>query len=145
MRRQRQSFWASAGAGLLAIALLGAAGCGAAAACDTSDEANPVVTYAGGDTQGTVYESSPWGSYVHYPGGSHYEFVHHLGRVPTDVLVYLAFDQSSASAAPCAGNSCVITRTDDIAVGVKNDTCSEFWVRVVARAGGPSADAGATE
>jgi hypothetical protein len=145
MRKQRRSFWVSAKTGLLAVALSGAAGCGAAAACDTSDGANPVVTYAGGDTQGTVYESSPWGSYLDYPGGSRYEFVHHLGRVPTDVLVYLAFGETSASASLCAGNSCVITRTDDVAVGVKNDTCSEFWVRIVARSSELASDAGAAE
>jgi hypothetical protein len=141
-----RSFWGSAGSWLAASAALGPVGCSAAAACDTSDDGNSVVTYTGGTTEAAVYTSSPWTTgWLHYPGGSRYELVHHLGRVPTEVVVYLAFSENPGSCSLCAGNSCVLTKTDDVAIGVKNDTCSEFWIRVVARSDGGPADSGAAE
>lgn len=135
MQRMPRSFWASVCAALAIGSALGAGGCISAAACDTSDDANPIQTYTGGTTTGGVYESSPWHSaYLDFPGGHRYAFVHGLGRAPPLVQVYLAFVPDPDWTAPCSGNSCEISVTDTV-VQVKNDTCSEFWVKVVASIG----------
>ena len=134
-----QSFWVSVATGLVVASALGTGGCLSGAACDTTDNGNPEEAYGGGSTANGVYQSSPWNQgYLDFPGGHRYAFVHGLGQAPASVDVYLAFQPDPDRAAPCAGNSCLIS-ADDTLVHVKNDTCSEFWVRVVATAAPPSA------
>ena len=130
MRKTRRRFSASALA-LLALGASGVLGCGAA--CDTSDDGNVPERYTEGKTTGVVYESSLLKSgLLPFPGGKQYQLIHHLGFTPAFVGVYLSFAPSDDDLAPCAGNSCIVRCMDDEMIWIKNDTCAEFWVRVVA-------------
>lgn len=126
----------------LALGVLFAnSGCIAAAACDTSDDGNPPVSYEGGTTtdEGLYYSSPLHGGWLHFPGGKRYDLVHDLGFAPQDVDIWLSFSESgvgdkeqNSTIAPSAGNSAVLQLVNDKLIRIKNDTCSEFWVRVVA-------------
>jgi hypothetical protein len=118
-------------------------------ACNTTDAANPAERYDGGAVTGgqnRYYVSSDWNAgLLHFPGGKRYELVHHLGFTPAEVSVYVSFAGNNEPLTLCAGNTCVIQAVKDDAIIIKNDTCSEFWVRVVASGVSPtSGDAGAT-
>ncbi len=125
-----------------AVLAIACSGCGGA--CDTSDDANPPTRYAGGTATGDIYESSPWKSgLLPFSGGKQYELEHHLGFTPAVVQIYIAFGSDGERVATCAGNSCLTRAVDDQVVWIKNDTCADFWVRVVAfgREPGSSTDA----
>jgi hypothetical protein len=112
-----------------AVALSGAAGCGAT--CDISDEGNPPEIFTGGAVLGDSYASSPMGGpLLHFPGGKQYQLVHHLGFTPSPPSIYFAFAQFDDRSSPCAGNSCEVRCVDDQIIWIKNDTCTEFWVVV---------------
>jgi len=127
------------GAGVIAI---GSPACGPA--CDTTDAANPPQRFEGGTVTGTetlYYTTSDWRTgLLPFPGGKRYELVHHLGFAPTHVSVYVSFAEQNEPLTPCSGNTCVLQAVRDDAIIVKNDTCSEFWIRVVAS--GPSPNSG---
>lgn len=116
-------------------------GCIDASACDVSDDGNPPVVYKGGTTtsEGLYYSSPLHGGWLHFPGGKRYDLVHDLGFVPQDIDIWLSFsengvgeDEQNSTIAPSAGNSAVLQLVNDEFIRIKNDTCSEFWVRVVA-------------
>lgn len=116
-------------------------GCIAAAACDTSDDGNPPDAYKGGTTtEEGLYYSSPWNSgWLHFPGGKRYDLVHNLGFEPQEIGIFLSFsenglgnDGQGATIAPSAGNSSLVQLIDAEKIRIKNDTCSEFWVRLTA-------------
>lgn len=120
---------------------LATSGCISGAACDTSDDGNPPITYKGGFTTGDgLYYSSPWNeNWLHFPGGQRYDLFHNLGFQPQEVGILLSFsehglgnDGQGSSAAPSAGNSSVVQLVDGEKIRIKNDTCSDFWVRVTA-------------
>jgi hypothetical protein len=113
--------------------VLGAMSClGCGAACDTSDDANPPDRYTGGTVTGDVYESSSWkAGLLPFPGGKQYQLVHHLGFTPAQVEIFFSFSPDGDRVSPCAGNSCVIRCVNDELIWVENDTCAEFWIRVV--------------
>ena len=124
---------------ILAAVTSGVLGCNAAA-CDTSPEGNPPQRFTGGVTVDGVYQSTPsWhDGFLDYPGGKRYEFVHNLGATPPNVDVFLAFDTAaSGGSTKCAGNTCIVA-ANDTTISVRNDTCSEFWIRVVADVRGNS-------
>lgn len=142
MRTMSRSSLAKVAFCSLALGLLFAiGGCIDAAACDTSDDGNPPIAYEGGTTtEDGLYYSSPWnGGWLHFPGGKRYDLVHNLGFQPQEVGIFLSFsengvgnDGQGSSAAPSAGNSSPVQLVNDEIVRIKNDTCSEFWVRVTA-------------
>ncbi|MBK7585252.1 MAG: hypothetical protein IPI67_34320 [Myxococcales bacterium] len=118
------------------------------APCETADTSPVRYKQGSVSPDGTTYASSPWeGPYLHFPGGRRYQLEHGLGVTPPAVFTYLAFDERplpNGNTAESAGNQVVIERVDDQIIQVRNDTCAEFWLRVVAMAGpsaGP-ADAG---
>jgi hypothetical protein len=123
----------------LALALAVAATLGCAPACDTGEASEP-QRFTGGTTKNGIYETSGWsGGWLHFPGGKRYDLVHHLGFSPAVVDVSLSFSESGVgdrvqadTAAKAAGNSGEAEIVNDEYVRIKNDTCAEFWVRVVA-------------
>lgn len=118
----------------LSLGITGATGCFDAATCDRSPEANPPQRYTGGTTVGGVYQSSPWTTnYLDFPGGKRYDFVHGLGAVPAEVKVYYAFgpDPGTGGVTECGSNTCIFM-PDDQVIHLRNDTCTEFWIRVLA-------------
>lgn len=80
------------------------------------------------------YESAPVnGPYLDFPGGRTYRFVHRLGGVPTPTA-YFSFDEypSSAGFVEASGNQATFTAVTAEYIDVRNDTCSDVRIRVVA-------------
>ena len=130
-----------------ALALVSGGAC--SPPCNTA-ESDPVRHSGGSVSDGTTYATSPWeGPYLHFPPGRRFQLEHHLGVAPPVVLTYLAFDERplpGGNTSESAGNQAVIELVDDEIIQVRNDTCAEFWLRVVAMTGPgalPPADAGA--
>jgi hypothetical protein len=106
---------------------------------------------------GTTYETgAPNGPLLPFGGGKTYDLVHGLGVVPTSVQGYVSFvpeltedgDPLNIDApnniAETAGNQLVIERWDDEIVRVRNDTCGEFYLRVVLVADADASGIGAS-
>jgi hypothetical protein len=119
------------------------AGLGCSTACDTDDEVNPPERYEGGTAvNGYYFSSSAHEHLLHLPGGKRYDIFHQLGFEPIQVQLYWSFaetgigtdaqgsDRSSLTLA--AGNSALIQLKNDAYIRVKNDSCAEFWLLVVA-------------
>jgi hypothetical protein len=132
--------------GALLGALLGAA---ALAACDCGRESGEPVYYAGGirDAALTWYESSDlYGTWLHFPAGRRYRLVHGLVAAPDEVLLYLAFREDplregeTGNITPASGNAALVEAVEEDYVQVRNDTCSEYYLRVVARVGSVPSD-----
>ena len=130
------------GLALLAVSL--ASGCGNE--CKT-DDPDVDVRYDGGTLAGGVYQTSGWeGPFLHFPPGRRFVLLHGLGSTPADVQIYLSFSSqgldpdAGRNLAPSAGNQAVIEAVTANEIQVRNDSCSEFYLRVVATA--PSGDAG---
>jgi hypothetical protein len=124
------------------VQALWATACGTT--CDRGD-VNEQIRFEGGNVNpsGTVYETSGWdGPLLHFPTGRRYELVHHLRSLPEFVNTYVAFEERPENLSESAGNQVVIERVDDVAVVVRNDTCAEFFLRVVAGTSGETLDAG---
>lgn len=99
------------------------------------------MRYDGGTTdvaQG-IYESAPVeGPYLVFPGGRTYRFLHGLGSAPRSYSAFFAFDEYPYSAdSPSgtvvgAGSQATFEAVTDTYVDVRNDTCSEVRIRIVA-------------
>ena len=131
-------------------------------ACGTQCDRNPdepAVLYTEGNTvnAGTPsasYETSPWnGPYLPFPPGRTYRFPHGLGGVPRHLDAYVSFNPSPVSttdggrahggSAWCAGNQCTVERATDTIFEVRNDTCSDVYLRMVASE--PDLETGSSE
>ena len=124
---------------VLACACLLAAvgGCGQfGPACDTSDNSNPATPYEDGTARDGTYMTSPWtGRLLLFEGGKRFDLHHKLGCTPRHIDMYESFNEQGLAAgtvAPCAGNMCELQRVDQTGILVKNDTCSDFYLLVVA-------------
>jgi hypothetical protein len=133
------------GGALLAVAL----GAASLSACDCGRESGDPVLYAGGTRNAarTRYASSELhGIWLHFPAGRRYRLYHGLGAVPDDVFVYLAFREDplrlgeTGNISPAVGNVALVEAVEREYVQVRNDTCSEFYVRVVVEVASPPAD-----
>lgn len=132
-------FWNSALSSLGVLAALVAAGPG----CQDCDTSGVEVKFSQGTTSAdrTHYESSPVdGEWLHFPPGRRYQLRHNLREGFLTVQSYVAFPddrdsgKSPTSYAEAAGNQ-VVFETEDVppdVIQVRNDTCAEFFVRVVA-------------
>jgi len=107
------------------------------------------IPFEGGsvNASGTVYETSDWtGPLLHFPAGRRYLLdVHGLRSRPELVNTYVAFEERPDNLSESAGNQVVIEAVDTEVVVVRNDTCAEFFLRVVAMAFGETLDAGAVD
>ncbi len=127
----------------LATTLVMAFGC--SPPCETASE-DPVF-FKGGEYVATcsTYETSPWGGpYLHFPGGRRYRIYHGLGQVPPVVNTYVAFHESPIpgnNVSENTGNQGVIEDVNADYIQIRNDTCADLYLRVVASAASP-ADAG---
>jgi hypothetical protein len=128
---------------VLALGALGAPGAldGCSSDCERSDE---VVRWEGGitDASGSEYQSSPRsGPLLHFPAGRRYSLAHGLSSEPGHVEIWLAFSETG-SLAPSAGNQSIVDVVDREQIVVKNDTCAEFWLWLLATRSLIGADAG---
>ena len=57
--------------------------------------------------------------------------------------VEFAFGPTAQEVSDCSGNACVKHCVDSNIIWVRNDTCSQFWIRVTASGGPSSTDRGA--
>jgi hypothetical protein len=146
-RSSTESLCAACTAIALGACLVGLGSPACSPTCDTTDADNPAQRFEGGAVSGGAnpyYVSSDWQTgLLPFPGGKRYQLVHHLGFTPAEVSVYVSFAEQNEPITPCSGNTCVIQAVNDDSITVKNDTCSEFWVRVVASGVSPWGDAGA--
>ena len=134
--------------GLLALLLSAVCGCSSTSSCNRDAE---LVKYQGGAVTGNSYASSPWNDgYVYYPPARTIRFYHQLNTEPSNIEIALAFDSSGFGLAPAAGNQAIIKHVDAEYIDVKNDTCSDFYIRLIAErptydgaAGAPGMDASA--
>ena len=145
---------------ILVVVLTSAVGSfGCSPSCDTSDEANPEVAYDGGTAvNGFYFSTSSHGGLLHFPGGRRFDLYHHLGFEPIQVQMYWSLKEGGigsdmqtpdkSTLSPAAGNSALIQLKNDRYIRVKNDSCVEYWLLVLASGdprvpdGGGALDAG---
>ena len=92
----------------------------------------------------TIYETNGWNEpFVEFPAGRKLEIEHGLGTEP-EVFTWLAFDrfpfEEKRSAAESAGNMVLILKNKDGVIVVRNDTCQDFYLRLVAISPGEFGD-----
>ncbi len=108
--------------------------------CDRSEEHNPPVLYTQGTVVDGIYMTSDWdGELLSFPGGMHYELVHHLDAKPRFFQAYLSFDRhgigGDGTLALAEGNQVELVRMNDKTMVVRNAECADYWLLVVAGAG----------
>lgn len=133
----------SAPAGPVRSALRWAPALSALAACQPCDPSSdrPPEPFEGGvsDPEAGVYESSAvGGSYLPFGPGQSYSFAHGLGTTPRGLSAFLSISACPLCEgadvgffASAAGNEVVWEAADAEHVVVRNDTCADFFVRVV--------------
>jgi hypothetical protein len=140
-------------ANLLVVVTVGAGVFACSPACDTSDEGNLPARFEGGTAVNGIYaSSSAHGDLLNFPGGQRYDLFHHLGFEPALVQLYWSFAEAGvgwdaqtdgkSSLSPAAGNSALIQLKNDEFIRVKNDSCADYWLLVVASGDRRSMDAG---
>jgi hypothetical protein len=138
----------------LAVVLTSAVGAFACTpACDTSDEENAPAIHEGGTAvNGYYYSSSAHGPLLDFAGGKRYDIYHHLGFEPIQVQLYWSFavtgvasevqTRDASTLTPAAGNSALIQLKNERFIRVKNDSCADYWLLVVASGDPRVADGG---
>ncbi|HMI82685.1 MAG TPA: hypothetical protein VK550_01265 [Polyangiaceae bacterium] len=125
------------------VLAFGAAGFACSSACDTSDEANDPVRYEAGTAVNGIYaSSSAHEGLLPFPGGKRYDIVHHLGFEPLQVQLYWSFrtdgigwdaqSDGKSSLTLATGNSAIIQLKNAEFIRVKNDSCVEYALLVLA-------------
>src|SRR4051812_5668257 len=104
---------------------------GCSTTCDNDPKDNPPEIYLGGKASGDVYESSPPTSgLLPFPGGKQYFLVHHLGFTPTYPRIFFGSEANGTDLNPCAGNTCIVPCVNSEIIWLRNDTCTDFFVRI---------------
>lgn len=87
----------------------------------------------GGVPEGCFWQSSDWSSndWLEYPARRTLSIEHGLGRIPTQVLVYISFEPSGNGSALAAGDLARFHDITDTVVEIENDTNSDYYFRVV--------------
>jgi len=105
-------------------------GCG-----DQLDQQEPVNNSVG-TTEGGIYQSSSWESddWVDFPPGISVRFVHGLGERPRAWQAYVATARGGdgSNLVLASGSEAELVDIDDEAITIKNATCVEFLVVLVA-------------
>ena len=111
------------------------AGCLEATCNRHSDE--PATAFRAGVTRSSQYMTGgPNEPYLDFPSGKRYRLFHGLSEAPAFVVPYVSFspdpaeDGSGFSVSP--GNQTVIRAVTSEYIEVENDTCTDFYLRVVA-------------
>ncbi|MEJ7730668.1 MAG: hypothetical protein WKG00_15805 [Polyangiaceae bacterium] len=112
--------------------------------CDRSLDGNPYQPYVDGtvDTHGVFRSELPTGELLDFPGGAHWKIAHHLGEEPMWWTFYLSFERmglekEGGAYAQAAGNQAVLYDKDAANLFVVNDSCSDYFLRVVAGTDAP--------
>jgi len=100
------------------------------------------VTAAEGIVDGKTYRSSNFGGpYQYFPANRTISLEHGLGAIPYSVQLWVAFS-AMGTLAPAAGNMAELRGADgdnepalnETRIAVHNDTCTDFYLWVVASA-----------
>jgi len=100
----------------------------------------PLDGSSGSAVEGNTYHSAPFGGpYTYFPPFRTATFEHGLGEIPYNLQFWLAFSPNG-TLAPSAGNMTELRNPDDggapalnaQTISVYNNTCSDFYVWVVA-------------
>lgn len=126
--------WLIAVASLAILPLAGCevitGGCG-----DELDDQEP-VTNSVGTTDGGIYQSSSWNpsDWVDFPPGITVRFEHGLGETPRLWHAYVATTREGdgSSLVLASGSEAELVDIDEEAVTIKNATCVDFFVVLVA-------------
>jgi hypothetical protein len=96
----------------------------------------PPVTNSVGTTDGGIYQSSSWESdeWVDFPPGISVRFEHGLGETPRLWQAYVATSREGedSNLVLAAGSEAELIDIDEDAVTIKNGTCVDFFVVLVA-------------
>lgn len=92
------------------------------------------------DKAAITYQSAPDNALDPFPAKTKLRFIHELGVTPLFVKIYLSFDHfgtgtkkdPAGSNAESAGNQALIDCKDAHVIEVRNDTCQDFFIQVVA-------------
>lgn len=121
-------------AATVAAVTAGVAGCGTQ--CDRQPN-EPPIAYRGGFTNraaGTYLSAGNHGPFLDFPPGRTYRFYHGLGGEPEGHHTDLAFSEhpldGGGGFVEAAGNQVTYEAANSEYVDVRNDTCSEVWIRV---------------
>jgi hypothetical protein len=121
--------------------LLAGSACTKTSSC-SRDPDLVTVPASEGISSGNVYRSAPFGGpYQYFPPDRTISFEHGLGTVPYALQFWVAFT-ATGTLAPSAGNMTELRGADadtELAldahrIAVHNDTCSDFYLWVVAEA-----------
>ena len=122
---------------LLATTLGVLAGCDVVTgACvdDLSDE--QPFEYRAGSTEEGIYRSSSWepDAWVDFPPGASIRFEHELGTTPAMWQAYVATSREGLGdrLVLASGSEVELVAIDDQAIVVRNATCADFFVVLVA-------------
>jgi hypothetical protein len=131
---------------VVALALLLHAESGCGPSCPPSERViNDGIRHTAGAVR--VYQTSgPDGPFVPFEGATLLHLRHGLGLRPHDVHIYLSFSERPLQSggggfSQAAGNQATIQRVDADEVAIKNDSCANYYARVVIEAHEPT-DAG---
>jgi hypothetical protein len=114
--------------------------------CPRESEDSP-RRYTDGTTSAgrTFYETNDWKApFLDFPAGRRLALVHGLRDVPVELQSYLAFDErpfpssGEGFVAESAGNQVLIEDVNEEFIRVRNDTCENFFLRLVASTAPPS-------
>lgn len=128
----------------LALALAGLLACGCdviTGGCgDELDDRDP-VTHSVGTVEGNIYQSSSWdpSEWVDFPPGLSVRFEHGLGKEPRSWQAYVATSREGdgSSLVLASGSEAELVAIDSEAVTIKNATCVDFFVVLVAMTSAP--------
>ena len=130
--------------GWLSLVALGAAALSSAcneSGCDTSPESNPPADFRGGELVTTksgaqLYRTSTAdGAHLNFSAGAQFRVHHQLGGVPQTVQIWVSFSADGTkdgNEAIPSGNMAEIICVNEEYIHVRNDSCGEYWLRVVA-------------
>ncbi len=100
----------------------------------------PAIDYLDGSTRDGYYESSGWNdAWLHFPQGRTYRFRHGLKTEDYSMVTYVGFDPrpfEERGASENTGNMGLIEQVTPEYFQVRNDTCAEMYIRVIAVAHG---------
>ena len=135
---------ATMGALTLALLALSASACTTSTCSRDADYSTVALGDNGSSVEGNVYYSSPVGGpYAFFPPFRTITFEHGLAAIPYAVQFWLAFS-AHGTLAPSAGNMTELSDDgglprplNDQNIRVYNNTCSEFYLWVVAERSTP--------
>jgi hypothetical protein len=133
MRRLGTSFTIAT----LALSALPLMGC--QTSCDDYDSTPRPFSDGIVNSKRTEYQTSTWdGTYLEFGPGRVYELKHGLKTIPTQIKTYLGFvdrplpSGGTGVVAESAGNQAEITSVTPELIRIRNSTCAQFYLRLVA-------------